>query len=145
MLKSSGKCNYNPHIDRSFPFSSYFHFIFFGFIVICCRDVEQSLQKANELYKKWNLNKRPDEAKWQAEQLKTILSSIDDDIEDLDETIRAAEANPARFNLHPSELSGRRDFVGRTRNTISVNNPTFSLSTYFIQSIFLVYFLSNQW
>ena len=74
------------------------------------QEVEQNLIKAAELVKK------------QANSgavFKTLISSITEDLNDLEEALNAAKNNPSKFNLSSFDISNRSDFISKSRATLS--------------------------
>ncbi|RUS20265.1 t-SNARE [Endogone sp. FLAS-F59071] len=94
-------------------------------------EVEVSLSNAVTLFQSWNRiystasSTTNEELVWTADELKTAIEGIEQDLEDLEETINillflshVADQNPEHFSLSANELSSRRQFVTRTRETI---------------------------
>jgi len=54
------------------------------------------------------------------EELLQILSNIEQDLEDLDDAVRAVIENPQRFNLTTRESNARKQFVDQTRRKVQV-------------------------
>ncbi|KAF9582350.1 hypothetical protein BGW38_000315 [Lunasporangiospora selenospora] len=52
------------------------------------------------------------------EELNQILSNIEQDLEDLDEAVKAVVENPQRFNLTTREMNSRKQFVEQTRRKV---------------------------
>jgi len=54
------------------------------------------------------------------EELLQILANIEQDLEDLDDAVRAVLENPQRFNLTTRESNARKQFVDQTRRKVQV-------------------------
>lgn len=70
-----------------------------------------------------------EEKKWTEGELKSTLSNIDQDMEELEETIQVVESNRGRFNIAQDELANRKYFIQQTKNTCrtvrdELSNPT---------------------
>ncbi|KNC52141.1 Stx6 protein [Thecamonas trahens ATCC 50062] len=84
-------------------------------------EVQNSMKTALALYESWqrllDAGSRADaeEMQWTDNELKNTLSSIEWDLQDLEETILIVERNPDRFQLSQAEISSRKDFVDETR------------------------------
>jgi hypothetical protein len=85
-------------------------------------EVRQSLTSAQQQYSQWSmlLDSEVDPEKVQSvgSELKNLIKSIEWDMEDLDQTIKIAEANPAKFRLNYGELESRKQFIRDTRAVI---------------------------
>lgn len=55
---------------------------------------------------------------WTADELNSTLEAIEQDIEDLQEALQAAQNNPAQFHLTAKDLNARKKFLDNSRNTI---------------------------
>ncbi|XP_062515032.1 syntaxin-6-like [Corticium candelabrum] len=87
-------------------------------------EVTQSLKNSEQLYERWRVlldspaTAGGQEYDWVTGELKNSLKSIEWDLEDLDETIRAVERNPAKFRLDADEIQKRRQFVTEMRQEV---------------------------
>jgi hypothetical protein len=98
------------------------------------RDVEKAVKQANLVYTQFNeLLNRPGstdaELKRLAEDIRTIIRPIDEDLNDLAETIKVVQSNPNSFNLDKAEVETRKAFISQTRRLLqdirsTINNPT---------------------
>lgn len=60
---------------------------------------------------------------WTADELSSSLDAIEQDLDDLDEALAAAKANPQQFQLPAAVLKTRQTFLAQSRNTIqSIRN-----------------------
>eukprot|EP01136_Pigoraptor_vietnamica_P034342 Opistho-1_new@98192 len=89
-------------------------------------DVQKSINSPKELYERWQelLNENTSAAKneeldWVARELRTVLKTVELDLEDLDEVIKISETDPEKFDLTRSEIEDRKGFVNRARRTLS--------------------------
>jgi prefoldin subunit 5 len=69
-----------------------------------------------------------EELLWTADELSSALEAINQDLDDLQESIAAVQAHPEAFNLSGSEVQSRNNFITRTRNTVreiedTIRNP----------------------
>lgn len=85
-------------------------------------EVRQSLNNAQSQYSQWSmlLDSEADIDKVQGagSELKNCIKSIEWDLEDLEQTIKIAEANPHKFRLDYGELETRKQFIRDTRSVI---------------------------
>lgn len=85
-------------------------------------EVRQSLSNAQTQYSQWCmlLDSEADIDKIQSvgSELKNCIKSIEWDLEDLDQTIKIAEANPNKFRLDYAELESRKQFIRDTRAVV---------------------------
>eukprot|EP00118_Oscarella_pearsei_P024676 m.306573 g.306573 ORF g.306573 m.306573 type:complete len:251 (+) comp41361_c0_seq1:337-1089(+) len=87
-------------------------------------EVTQSLKNAVGLYERWKeLLDNPSTAggqeyDWVTQELRNGIKSIEWDLEDLEETIRAVESNPGKFRIDPGEIQTRRGFVSETKRKV---------------------------
>lgn len=98
------------------------------------REVEASLDNATALFDSWkriyNTVSSPtnEELVWTADELSAALEAINQDLDDLEESITAVQARPEKFNLTSSEVQIRNNFITRTRNAVremedTIKNP----------------------
>ncbi|KAG2187500.1 hypothetical protein INT44_005189 [Umbelopsis vinacea] len=98
------------------------------------KEVEGSLDNATTLFDSWkriyNTVSSPsnEELLWTADELSSSLEAINQDLDDLQESIAAVQAHPEAFNLSGSEVQSRNNFITRTRNTVremedTIRNP----------------------
>ncbi|KAI8580636.1 hypothetical protein K450DRAFT_236556 [Umbelopsis ramanniana AG] len=98
------------------------------------KEVEGSLDNATALFDSWkriyNTVSSPsnEELMWTADELSSSLEAINQDLDDLQESIAAVQAHPEAFNLSGSEVQSRNNFITRTRNTVremedTIRNP----------------------
>lgn len=82
-------------------------------------EVRQSLSTAQSQYSQWTilLDSEVDIDKIQgaAAEVRNSIRSIEWDLEDLEQTIKIAEANPHKFRLDYAELESRKQFIRDTR------------------------------
>ncbi|XP_064395680.1 syntaxin-6-like [Halichondria panicea] len=85
-------------------------------------EVRQSMNNAQSQYSQWSmlLDSEADIDKVQgvATELKNCIKSIEWDLEDLEQTIKIAEANPHKFRLDYGELETRKQFIRDTRSVM---------------------------
>ena len=55
-----------------------------------------------------------------ANELKMTLRNVNADLDELDDTIRVVECNPAKFRIDKQELSNRKAFISAHRTKWSV-------------------------
>ncbi|KAJ3408716.1 Syntaxin-6 [Chytridiales sp. JEL 0842] len=100
-------------------------------------EVEISLSNANQLYTNWKRltsatspvsapgrgtnpsSADAEELRWTTEELTVSVQTIEQDLQDLDETIRIVESNPAKFRLDIREIAQRKEFIAKTRRTLA--------------------------
>jgi len=88
------------------------------------REVEGSLDNAIALFDSWKRiyntvsSTTNEELVWTADELSAALEAINQDLDDLEEAVSAAQARPEKFNLTSSEVQSRNNFITRTRNAI---------------------------
>ena len=98
------------------------------------REVEASLDNATALFDSWkriyNTVSSPtnEELVWTADELSAALEAINQDLDDLEESITAVQTRPEKFNLTSSEVQIRNNFITRTRNAVremedTIKNP----------------------
>ncbi|KAI8376470.1 syntaxin 6, N-terminal-domain-containing protein [Radiomyces spectabilis] len=86
--------------------------------LIVKRQVEDAFVNANNLFASWKRiqqtvsSPRNQELLWTADELESCLEAIEQDLDDLDEALAAAAANPQQFNLTVSELNNRKAIGG---------------------------------
>ncbi|CAO3600675.1 unnamed protein product [Absidia cylindrospora] len=97
--------------------------------VIVENQVKESLVNADNLYSSWKrirqTVKSPNnqELQWTADELTSCLEAMEQDLDDLDEALSAAKANPQQFHLSTNILNVRQHFLAQSRNTIqSIRN-----------------------
>ncbi|KAI8892610.1 syntaxin 6, N-terminal-domain-containing protein [Globomyces pollinis-pini] len=81
------------------------------------REVEQSLTQVSNMFTQRNSpqnqnNKRTDN------DIRDRLQNIVADLDELDDTIKIVQGNPARFKIDKREIDDRKSFVGNTRKLI---------------------------
>ncbi|XP_065828933.1 syntaxin-6-like [Oscarella lobularis] len=87
-------------------------------------EVTQSIKNAEGLYQRWKeLLANPSTAggqeyDWVTQELKNGIKSIEWDLEDLEETIRAVERNPEKFRIDAREITTRKAFVTETKQKV---------------------------
>ena len=95
-------------------------------------DVEKAVRKINFLYKEFkeflSRNATEAEIKRISEDIRTLLRTTDEDLSDLEDTIKVVQANPSSYNLDKTEVEKRKEFVYSTKRAIqeirnAVNNP----------------------
>ncbi|KAG2176257.1 hypothetical protein INT43_005491 [Umbelopsis isabellina] len=88
------------------------------------KDVEASLSNATALFDSWkriyNTVSSPsnEELAWTADDLTAALEAISQDLEDLEESVSAVQANPEKFKVTSSEIQARNSFISRTRSAV---------------------------
>ena len=86
-------------------------------------DVRGSLNNAQDLYTQWCLllEGKSDYEKLQSTttDLRSCIKSIEWDLQDLEETISIAEANPHKFRLNVGEIESRKQFINDTRTVVN--------------------------
>lgn len=85
-----------------------------------------TLANANALFQRFQAltqdpNRDAEELNWTSGELKTAIKSIEWDLEDLGETVKIVEADPARFRITADEIIRRRDFIGSTKGKVKVS------------------------
>lgn len=92
--------------------------------------VEDSLSNASNLFESWKRiqqtvsSPKNQELVWTADELNSTLEAIEQDIEDLEEALQAAQSNPSQFNLTAKDLNARKRFLDTSRNTIHTIRKT---------------------
>lgn len=85
-------------------------------------EVRQSLSTAQSHYSQWCMlldsDVDIDKIQGVASELRNCIKSIDWDLEDLEQTIKIAEANPHKFRLDYGELESRKQFIRDTRGVV---------------------------
>jgi len=73
-----------------------------------------------------------DELQWAEDELKATLSTLEADVEELQDSINAVERSGAmaRFGLTAEELKRRKDFVRKTNTSIQVCSLQLCFKTY---------------
>ncbi|ORZ06786.1 t-SNARE [Lobosporangium transversale] len=92
---------------------------FFPFLYIYClsSDVLTSLGNASTLYESWKrilqtvTSAENEELQKTKEELSQILTNIEQDLEDLDDAVKAVTENPQKFNLTTRESNARKQFI----------------------------------
>ncbi|KAF9428881.1 hypothetical protein BGZ94_000660 [Podila epigama] len=88
-------------------------------------DVLASLSNASTLFESWKrilqtvTSAENEELVKTNEELNQILNNIEQDLEDLDDAVRAVLENPQRFNLTTRESNARKQFVDQTRRKVN--------------------------
>ncbi|CAO3626637.1 unnamed protein product [Cunninghamella blakesleeana] len=94
--------------------------------------VKEALANADTLFSSWKriqqTVKSPtnQELLWTADELVTCLDAIEQDLDDLDNALSAAKANPQQFNISAKELNTRQSFIAQSRNNIQSMRNTIS-------------------
>jgi hypothetical protein len=70
-----------------------------------------------------NLKKPESEIKKISGDLRTLLKLADEDLLDLEETIKVVQVNPSNFNLDKSQVESRKAFVASSKKDIQVSFP----------------------
>jgi syntaxin 6 len=92
--------------------------------------VEEALVNANNLFESWKRiqqtvsSPKNQELLWTADELNSALEAIEQDIEDLEEALQAAQQNPQQFNLTARDMNIRKKFLNTSRNNIQVIRNT---------------------
>ncbi|KAG0344651.1 Syntaxin-10 [Podila humilis] len=92
--------------------------------ILIKNDVLSSLSNASTLYESWKrilqtvTSVENEELVKTKEELNHILANIEQDLEDLDDAVRAVIDNPQRFNLTTRESNARKQFVDQTRRKV---------------------------
>ncbi|KAF8937186.1 t-SNARE [Dissophora ornata] len=92
--------------------------------ILIKNDVLSSLSNASTLYESWKrilqtvTSAENEELVKTNEELHQVLASIEQDLEDLDDAVRAVVENPERFNLTNRESNARKQFVDQTRRKV---------------------------
>ncbi|KAL2122309.1 hypothetical protein VTJ04DRAFT_2764 [Mycothermus thermophilus] len=90
------------------------------------QDVQSQLQSARSLFTSYlrirslvsSSSTSPELASARSD-LESALSSLSEDLDDLDASVRAAEPDPARFGLAPAEVARRRRFVDEVSGEVA--------------------------
>ncbi|KAI9302548.1 t-SNARE [Cunninghamella echinulata] len=96
--------------------------------------VKEGLANADTLFSSWKriqqTVKSPtnQELLWTADELIACIDAIEQDLDDLDDALSVAKANPQQFKLSAKELNSRQSFIAQSRNNIqsirnTVSNP----------------------
>lgn len=105
----------SPLFDDLLPFSSFL------------RDILSSLGNASTLFESWRrilqtvTSAENEELLKTKEELLQIINTIDQDLEDLDDAVKAIIENPQKFNLTTRESNARKQFVDQTRRKVQVS------------------------
>ncbi|KAF9124604.1 hypothetical protein BGW39_008090 [Mortierella sp. 14UC] len=92
--------------------------------ILIKNDVLSSLSSASTLFESWKrilqtvTSAQNEELLKTKEELLQILGNIEQDLEDLDDAVRAVIDNPSRFNLTTRESNARKQFVDQTRRKV---------------------------
>ncbi|KAK5827767.1 t-SNARE [Linnemannia elongata] len=92
--------------------------------ILIKNDVLSSLSNAATLFESWKrilqtvTSAQNEELLKTKEELLQILANIEQDLEDLDDAVRAVIDNPSRFNLTTRESNARKQFVDQTRRKV---------------------------
>lgn len=92
--------------------------------VFPCSQVEEELVNATSLFESWKRiqqtvsSPKNQELLWTADELNSSLEAIEQDIEDLEEALQAAQHNPSQFNLTARDLNARKKFLDQSRNAV---------------------------
>ncbi|KAL6050245.1 Syntaxin-6 [Balamuthia mandrillaris] len=88
-------------------------------------EVQQSVNGAKTLFARWeellehSNTAQDEEFKFTGTELKTVIRSIEWDLQDLEETIRIVQNNRAKFQIEEAEVATRQAFVQEVKNTIA--------------------------
>ncbi|KAF9351334.1 hypothetical protein BGX34_000646, partial [Mortierella sp. NVP85] len=88
------------------------------------RDILSSLSNASTLFESWRrilqtvTSAENEELLKTKEELLQIINTIDQDLEDLDDAVKAIIENPQKFNLTTRESNARKQFVDQTRRKV---------------------------
>ncbi|KAF9315702.1 Syntaxin-6 [Podila minutissima] len=94
--------------------------------ILIKNDVLASLSNASTLYESYKrilqtvTSAENEELVKTKEELVQILANVEQDLEDLDDAVRAVLDNPQRFNLTTRESNARKQFVDQTRRKVQV-------------------------
>ncbi|KAI1296196.1 hypothetical protein EDD11_007503 [Mortierella claussenii] len=89
--------------------------------ILIKNDVLSSLGNASTLYESWKrilqtvASTDNEELQKTKEELLLIIGNVEQDLEDLDDAVKAVIENPQRFNLTTRESNARKQFVDQTR------------------------------
>ncbi|KAF9289471.1 hypothetical protein BGZ68_009275 [Mortierella alpina] len=92
--------------------------------ILIKNDVLASLGNASTLFESWKrivqtvTSADNEELLKTKEELTQILSNIEQDLEDLDDAVKAVIESPQRFNLTTRESNARKQFVDQTRRKV---------------------------
>ncbi|KAF9182199.1 hypothetical protein BGZ51_004884 [Haplosporangium sp. Z 767] len=92
--------------------------------ILIKNDVLSSLSNASTVFESWKriaqtvTSTENEELLKTKEELLQILTNIEQDLEDLDDAVRAVTENPQRFNLTTRESNARKQFVDQTRRKV---------------------------
>ncbi|KAF9555337.1 hypothetical protein EC968_009013 [Mortierella alpina] len=92
--------------------------------ILIKNDVLASLGNASTLFESWKrivqtvTTADNEELLKTKEELTQILSNIEQDLEDLDDAVKAVVESPQRFNLTTRESNARKQFVDQTRRKV---------------------------
>ncbi|KAF9397332.1 hypothetical protein BGX21_008974, partial [Mortierella sp. AD011] len=87
-------------------------------------DVLSSLNSASTLFASWKrilqtvTSADNEELVKTKEELLQIISNVEQDLEDLDDAVKAVIENPQRFNLTTRESNARKQFVDQTKRKV---------------------------
>ena len=93
-------------------------------------EVEATLSQAHEQHESYKrlragaAHVQPDELLWAEDELKATLLVLENDLEELEDSIAAVERSgqQARFGLSREEMQGRKDFVKQTKSSMQVSH-----------------------
>ncbi|KAG0375965.1 MAG: t-SNARE [Linnemannia gamsii] len=92
--------------------------------ILIKNEVLSSLSNASTLFESWKrilqtvTSAQNEELLKTKEELLQILANTEQDLQDLDNAVRAVIENPSRFNLTTREINGRKQFVDQTRRKV---------------------------
>ncbi|KAF8984846.1 hypothetical protein BGZ46_006788 [Entomortierella lignicola] len=92
--------------------------------ILIKNDVLSYLNNASTLYASWKrilqtvTSADNEELVKTKEELLQIINNVEQDLEDLDDAVKAVIENPQRFNLTTRESNARKQFVDQTRRKI---------------------------
>ncbi|KAF9110276.1 hypothetical protein BGX27_006573 [Mortierella sp. AM989] len=92
--------------------------------ILIKNDILSSLNSASTLYASWKrilqtvTSADNEELVKTKEELFQIISNVEQDLEDLDDAVKAVIENPQKFNLTTRESNARKQFVDQTRRKV---------------------------
>lgn len=82
-------------------------------------EVRQSVAALRDLVQQWKTQSNSRQSRnFLEKEIRQSLQSLDLDLNDLQEVIDIAQENSSRFNIAPSELKARKNFVQKVRSEI---------------------------
>lgn len=98
--------------------------------------MERALRRANALYSQLNqilsspsanIPAADADIKRLCEEIRSLIRPLDEDLNDLDETIKVVQVNPGSFNLDKKDVEERKAFISATRRSMQVG-PTLPIA-----------------